>query len=93
MVQITMNLNRFFILRNKVFEYIEKHMSDVRHDGIFSIIFPDYITDKNNAPDSYVIKLECSVLGPRRYSAWFGKDIGEVVERAEKDIYKWINDE
>lgn len=58
-------------------------------DGVFSIHFPGY----NECASDWSIELYCYALGPSRKYAWSGRNLGDVIERVEKDVDYWLWEE
>ena len=57
------------------------------------IEFPDYFEldrSEADAPNWYVIKLHCYVLGPARHYEWRGRTLDEALDAAEEKISMWI---
>jgi len=95
-------LGKFLKLRQFTFNAIERALKiDGHHksyEGSFAIIrnFPNYFEDENDAywvDHRWKIELDCYVLGPSRHYEWYGKTFTEALERAEKDLHKWIAEE
>lgn len=90
---------RFEALRQRVFAYIEAYLEEDGHcksyEGAWSLHFPNYFVDPENPSkwdEPYAATLHCYLLGPARHYDWRGKSWGEVFDRAEKDINRWIGE-
>lgn len=65
------------------------------YEGFMELVieFPDYFEmdrSKEDAPNQYVIRLHCYVLGPARHYEWRGRTLDEALDAAEKEISMWI---
>lgn len=58
---------------------------------IWSVEYPSVFECEKDAC-FYSLTLMCYVLGPSRKYKWSGDTPDEVLDKAEKDIYAWIND-
>jgi hypothetical protein len=89
---------RFSKLRKKVMQAIEEQLaidcSCKSYEGTFewNICYPDYFEDEtgNKGASFYMLTLHCYVLGPGRHYQWKGKTMDETLDKAEKDIYRWL---
>ncbi len=90
---------RFLALRRKVMVGIKKALAIdstcKSYEGFMELVieFPDYFEmDRSveDAPNWYVIKLHCYVLGPARHYEWRGRTLDEALDAAEKEINMWI---
>ena len=89
---------RFFELRKKVMKAIERELDSDPHcksyEGAFewTVCYPNYFEDDagDMGATHFVLTLHCYVLGPARHYDWHGKTMEEVLDKAEKDIFKWI---
>ena len=83
--------SRFVALREDLFKAIAhaiEHDGHHKHyEGKLSLIYPHCFEDE------YTITLDCYVIGPSRHYHWTGKDFHEALDKAEKDIRKWIDEE
>lgn len=86
---------RFFDLRRRTLEAIQKLMAEgdvcKPDEGRFTIEFPDYFEDQEH-PDSCKITLDCYLLGPDRHYFWCGDTLSETIDKAEKDIEKYLSE-
>ena len=90
---------RFLALRRKVMAGIKKALaidcSCKSYEGLMELVieFPDYFEmdrSEDDAPNWYVIRLHCYVLGPARHYEWRGRTLDEALDAAEKEISMWI---
>ena len=89
---------RFLELRKKVMKAIDRELRSgpccKSYEGAFewTVCYPNYFDDDsgNMGATYFVLTLHCYVLGPSRHYDWHGKTMDEVLDKAEKDILKWI---
>ena len=90
---------RFLALRRKVMVGIKKALAIdstcKSYEGFMELVFefPDYFEmgeSEEDAPNWYVIRLHCYVLGPARHYEWRGRTLDEALDAAEKEISMWI---
>ena len=94
---------RFIALRRRVMQAIhrELELNDYCkfYEGTFEIFvsYPNYFDreydNKPDEPDFYIIRLHCYVLGPGRHYEWRGSTLKNALDKAEKDINKWIRED
>ena len=93
-------LNEFRRLRQYVFAQIEHElMLDDHHksyEGHMAILFPHYFMENYYLPEqqgeNWGVHLDCYVLGPHRHYDWYGRALGEAVQKARKDIDSWMRE-
>jgi len=89
--EIGADVNRFLALREDLFKAIAHSLKHENHckqyEGRMSMQWPHYFNDE------YSIFLDCYVVGPSRHYEWNGKDFTEALDKAEKDIRQWIQEE
>lgn len=92
---------RFLALRRKVMAGVKKALaidcSCKSYEGFMELVieFPDYFEmdrSEENAPNRYIIKLHCYVLGPARHYEWRGRTLDEALDAAEKEISMLIEE-
>lgn len=91
---------RFLVLRRKVMAGIKKALAIEcpckSYEGFMELVieFPDYFELENSedAPNWYVIRLHCYVLGPARHYEWRGRTLDEALDKAEEEINQWIEE-
>jgi hypothetical protein len=91
---------RFDALRKRVMNAIAEELKKDGHcksyEGTFewTTCYPNYFEDPEGkaAPDFYVLRLHCYVLGGGRHYEWCGETRTEVLEKAEKEIDSWLKD-
>lgn len=90
---------RFLALRRKIMAGIKKALeidcSCKSYEGFMELVieFPDYFeldNSEDDAPNRYVVRLHCYVLGPARHYEWRGRTLDEALDAAEKEISMWI---
>ena len=90
---------RFLALRRKVMAGIKNALAIdcycKSYEGFMELVieFPDYFELENSeedAPNQYVIRLHCYVLGPARHYEWRGRTLDEALDAAEEEIRMWI---
>lgn len=90
---------RFLALRRKVMAGIKKALAIdctcKSYEGFMELVieFSDYFEmgeSEEDAPNQYVIRLHCYVLGPARHYEWRGRTLDEALDAAEKEISMWI---
>ena len=91
---------RFMELRKKVMKAISEIDLDCgckSYEGTFewTVCYPNYFEDETGdcGACAFVLTLHCYVLGPGRRYDWMGKTMNEALDKAEKDIYRWIGEE
>ena len=94
---------RFISLRRRVMQAIHRELelddSCKIYEGTFEILvsYPNYFDlkydNKPDKPDFYIIRLHCYVLGPGRHYEWRGRTLKNALDKAEKDINKWIRED
>lgn len=86
-------IQRLIALRQRLFDAIGRQLArcgDCKiYEGRFAINLPNYFErhDENNA---WRVELDCYVIGPSRHYEWRGDTLAEAVEKAERDVSKWI---
>lgn len=92
---------RFRKLRKKVMDGIKKALDEDGHcksyEGAFEVktCFPNYFDDEESTQGAefYVITLHCYVLGYARHYKWSGKTFAEALEKAEREIESWLQED
>ncbi len=93
---ITQNeMFRFVDIRKRLFTMIDRALQEDSHhksyEGAMSIHFPNRFEDYEG---HIGIELSCYVLGPGgRHHKWEGKTLGEALDKMEKDMDQWANEE
>lgn len=64
------------------------------YEGTFELLlsYPCYFDDEagGDEPDAVTITLHCYVIGPSRHYSWSGATLAKAVQRARKDIERWV---
>nr|DAF36859.1 MAG TPA: hypothetical protein [Caudoviricetes sp.] len=90
---------RFLALRRKVMAGIKNALAIdcpcKSYEGFMELVieFPDYFelgNSEEDAPNQYVVRLHCYVLGPARHYEWRGRTLDEALDAAEEEIRMWI---
>lgn len=91
---------RFYALRRRVFEAIDRIRAEGEsgkiYEGLFEICI-DFeecygVGNMKNEPMAIEIKLHCYLLGPYRHYSWRGKTFAEALDHAEAQIDVWIRE-
>lgn len=93
-------IERFNTLRQKVMVAIAKELEIdsycKSYEGTFewTSCYPCYFEDEKGMkpPNYYQLTLHCHVLGPERHYEWYGKTKDEVLDKAEEEINRWLED-
>lgn len=90
----------FLKLRQDVMKALEKvdmSLGCKSYEGTFelTVCYPCFFDDgaNDNKPEYYQITLHCYRLGPARHYKWGAATLARAVDKAKKDIYKWIQEE
>ena len=92
---------RFAALRKKLFGMIKAELEIdpycKSYEGCLEVIceYPNYFEDEEATigPVYYCIKLHCYVLGPSRHYDFTGKTMSEALDKLEKALNKWAEDD
>lgn len=93
--------NEFPVLRKKLAAYLQDCFENEAYgkwyEGTWTVasIFPDVYQDPKGElpPESYVIKLDCYLVGPHRHYEWEGKTLDDAFDRCKKQVEIWIGDD
>ena len=84
-------LQRLQYIRGKLHAHI---YLDIRIDGHHKSSEGEFtITLPNCFDDVFGLSVYCYVLGPARNHTWTGKSLTECLDKAEKDIDEWIEEQ
>ena len=81
---------RFLDLRKRVLDVVDQLRGagepGKSYDGDMSVeYFIGY-----DGEEKYKVELHCYLIGPSRHYSWSGKTLNAALNKAEKDINKWI---
>lgn len=89
------DLERFAQLRADLFDEIGARLALDDHgksyEGTFHVVFPHFFhTRAGERGESWLIKLDCYVVGPSRHYKWGGETFAQALDRCEADVRAWI---
>jgi len=81
-------------LRKKIFDQIQICLQEdcycKDYEGAIGVRFPNYFDEKYGAVNCYYLDLALYVFGPNRGYTWSGNTLLEAIEKAHRDVDKWI---
>ena len=93
-------MERFLKLRKRLFTAIDEALKEdcgKSYEGSFTINikYPNYYEDENaeKPPAYFYILLDCYIIGPHRHYSWGGKTFDEALDKCEKDINEWLEED
>lgn len=95
---MSLDFERFYNLRKKLFKAIkETGECGKTYEGAFTVYMemPDYYDDPEAGarPFGWHIHLDCYLVGPYRHYDWRGKSFAEALNKCEREILSWIEED